>query len=150
MATVEGTSREVLVALYVRDALGVVDPSGLPRLLGTGLPEVAPADPATTWGWMRWWVSIVEPGASFPAPSDELQTAWQERMRHHLDSARNYAAVAHEARREFAPVDSDLRIEVLPLAEWGVWWIGENVVAVDEGLRADGPAFSAALERMRD
>jgi hypothetical protein len=150
MPNAERTSREVLVALYVRDALGIVDPSGLPRLLGTGLPEVDPPDPGVTWAWMRWWVSIVEPGSTFPAPPDELQSAWHELMRHHLDSARTYAAVAHDAAPAFEPVDTDLRIEVLPLAEWGVWWIGENTVAVDEGLRGDAAAFSAALMRMRD
>lgn len=154
MPTAEGTSREVLVALYVRDALGIVDPSGLPRLLGTGLPSAEPASPGVTWAWMRWWVSIVEPGAYAvnelsPAPPDELQSTWDAVLRHHLDSARNYAAVAHDAAPRFAPVDTDLRIEVLPLAEWGIWWIGDGVVAVDEGFRADDAAFSEALARMK-
>ena len=56
----EDASRTVLVALYLRDALGARDPSGLPRLLGTGLPEASPADDRATYWWMRWWISVVE------------------------------------------------------------------------------------------
>ena len=52
----EDASREILVGLYVRDALGVADPSGVPRLLGTGLPDPGPADERTNWWWQRWWL----------------------------------------------------------------------------------------------
>jgi hypothetical protein len=169
----EDASREVLVALYVRDALGIIDPSGLPRLLGTGLPE-APlfSDPMLGWAWARWWAGIVEPASQMPEPPDEVLDAWRSAIRRHLDSARNYAAVAHddhgirEAERMMAGdgdltltelvaareaetgrvASFDLRIEVLPLAEWGIWWIGETVIAVDEGLRHDVPAYRLALQ----
>lgn len=175
---VESASREVLVALYVRDALGIVDPSGLPRLLGTGL--VAPAgppdagagpDPALGWAWTRWWSSIVDPGSQMPEPPDEVLDRWKAAMRHHLDSARNYAAIAHDdhgirsaermlagggdltlthlvAEREAETsrtADFDLRIEVLPLAEQGIWWIADSAIAVDEGLRFDELLYARAL-----
>jgi hypothetical protein len=168
----EDASREVLVALYVRDALGIVDPSGLPRLLGTGLPDVAPlSDPALGWAWARWWASIVEPSSLMPEPPEELLDAWRSAIGRHLDSARTYASVAHddrsirEAERMMAGLGDltltelvaeceaetgriaafDLRIEVLPLAEWGIWWIGETAIAVDEGLRNDVAAYRDAL-----
>jgi hypothetical protein len=169
---VEGASREVLVALYVRDALGIVDPSGLPRLLGTGLTDVPElANPMLGWAWARWWASIVEPASQMPEPPDETLDAWRSAIGRHLDSARTYAAIAHDdhgirsaevmmagggdltltelvAEREAdagRTASFDLRIEVLPLAEWGIWWIGESAIAVDEGLRHDVPAYRQAL-----
>jgi hypothetical protein len=168
----EGASREVLVALYVRDALGILDPSGLPRLLGTGLHEGdAAPDPTVGWAWTRWWASIVEPGSTVPDPPDELLDPWRVAMRRHLDSARTYAAIAHDdhgirtAERMMAgngdltltelvaareaetgrAADFDLRIEVLPLESRGIWWIGETAVAVAEQLREDVPAYRQAL-----
>ena len=168
----EGASREVLVALYVRDALGIVDPSGLPRLLGTGLPDVAPlSDPRLGWAWTRWWAGIVEPASQMPEPPEDVLDAWRSAIGRHLDSARTYAAIAHddhgirsaelmiagggdltltelvtEAEADAGRTAAfDLRIEVLPLAEWGIWWIGEAAIAVDEGLRSDVPAYRDAL-----
>ena len=167
----EGASREVLVALYVRDALGIVDPSGLPRLLGTGLPDaVELSNPMLGWAWARWWASIVEPASEMPEPPEELLDAWRSAIGRHLDSARTYAAIAHddhgirsaeaalaggdlaltelvaEREAETGRVASfDLRIEVLPLAEWGMWWIGEAAIAVDEGLRHDTAAYREAM-----
>ncbi|HWM35049.1 MAG TPA: hypothetical protein VNR36_12520 [Pseudolysinimonas sp.] len=168
----EGASREVLVALYVRDALGIVDPSGLPRLLGTGLtpPRAAP-DAVVGWAWTRWWASIVEPGIEMPGPPEEALDLWRSALRRHLDSARTYAAIAHDdhgirsAERSMAGLDDltltelvaereaergsaadfDLRIEVLPLTARGIWWIAESAIAVDEELREDLGSYRAAL-----
>jgi len=162
---VEHTSREVLVGLYVRDALGVVDPSGLPRVLGTGLPAVAPADDRTNWWWQRWWIDIVEyrsnPGGRIPPPS-KLAEVGDRVLRRHLDDARTWADVvaeqASEARRTrsergdlFPPLPAGarpfrLRIEVLPLTTAGIWWIGESAIAVDELLRDDLSSYVLALE----
>ena len=169
----EGASRDVLVALYLRDAIGIVDPSGLPRMLGTGLPELdAPLDEFSGWAWTRWWVSVIEPDARIPALPETASSAWERIVRRHLDDARTWAAVAHDdhgirvAERMMLD-DGDLtigelvaeretelgrpaaafrlRIEVLPLASSGIWWIAEEAIAVDETLRADLPAYRAAL-----
>jgi hypothetical protein len=149
----------VLVALYLRDALGVADPSGLPRLLGTGLEPVPEADPRLSFGWLRWWIPLIEPDArgwGLPDGDDPFALA----VRRHLDSARAWAAIAHEqyngaaVRRMQQPdtVLSELvseraaalgrephpfrvRIEVLPLTESGVWWIGDEAIAVDDTTR---------------
>jgi hypothetical protein len=163
----EDASREILVGLYVRDALGVADPSGLPRLLGTGLPDVGPADERTNWWWQRWWIAILDPDegrfAGLPA---EFADAGDRALAQHLDDARTWADVAHAAYVEGAPHDLvltevvraweaangraahpfRLRIEVLPLTTAGIWWIGENAIAVDELLRADASSYALAVE----
>ncbi|TPW77604.1 hypothetical protein [Schumannella soli] len=172
----EDASRDVLVALYLRDALGVIDPSGLPRLLGTGLPaSTAPADEMTGWAWIRWWVSVVEPEAGIPALPEHATPAWEAAVHKHLDDARTWADVAHQeygirlaerafsgetgdtdagvlselvAEREQAAgthADFDLRIEVLPLTTAGIWWIGDNAIAVDELLREKPDDYRQAL-----
>jgi len=155
----EDSSREVLVALYLRDALGVVDPSGLPRLLGTGLGDVPETDPRLSFGWLRWWIPLIEPDArgwEFPDGDDPFAVA----VRRHLDSARAWATVAHEQYNGAAiarmqrpdtvlnelvtertavvgrePRHFRLRIEVLPLTASGVWWIGDEAIAVDDTSR---------------
>jgi hypothetical protein len=166
----ENASRDVLVALYLRDALGVVDPSGLPRMLGTGLPEPAGTpDPGLAFGWMRWWIPLIEPDATgwgLPDGDDPFSIA----VRPHLDSARAWATVAHEqyngsaiarmqgpdtalhevvAEREAALGRASrpwrLRIEVLPLAASGIWWIGDDVIAVDETTRNEPILYRDAL-----
>ena len=165
----ESASREILVGLYVRDALGVIDPSGLPKLLGTGLHDPGPADERTNWWWQRWWVAILDPdeGRHVGIPS-ELADVGDAALRRHLDDARTWADVAHEAHNEAAATRHDLtlghvvaereaalgrkvrpfrlRIEVLPLTTAGIWWIGENAIAVDELLRADLASYALALE----
>lgn len=167
----EGASREILVGLYVRDALGVADPSGLPRLLGTGLRDPGPADERTNWWWQRWWIAILDPdeGRHTGLPSDFGEIG-ERALSRHLDDARAWADVAHDAHGEAAAERSPgdltlnhvvgereevlgraarpfrLRIEVLPLTTAGIWWIGENAIAVDELLRADSASYALALE----
>jgi hypothetical protein len=163
----EDASAGVLVALYLRDALGVVDVSGLPRLRGTGLPEAEPADMRVSWAWMRWWIATVEDDSPrFPLLADD-DDATARAVGRHLDSARTWAGVAHLAYGERERERRDLtlghvvrereaelgrrarpfrlRIEVLPLAESGLWWIGENAIAVDEALRDEPILYADAL-----
>lgn len=160
----EGTSREVLVGLYVRDALGVADPSGLPRLLGTGLPDPGPADERTNWWWQRWWIEIIDSDGEVARPPlpPEFAEAGDRALRRHLDDARTWADVAVEQaddarlRRlragDFVPSPPEgaapfrLRIEVLPLTTAGIWWIGSEAIAVDELLRDDTASYELALE----
>ena len=167
----EDASRDVLVALYLRDALGIVDPSGLPRLLGTGLPAVPPPDDVVGWAWTRWWVSVIEPDQNMPELPDDIAERWQPALRRHLDDARTFAGVAHDeysihtmermmadggdltitelvAEREAEigrVAEFGLRIEILPLTTAGIWWIAESAIAVDEQLRDDLPSYRAAL-----
>jgi hypothetical protein len=168
----EDASREVLTALYLRDALGIVDPSGLPRLLGTGLPAAAaPVDEMTAWAWTRWWVSIIEPDARMMPLPESATPAWERAVRRHLDDARTWADVASqehgiqlaermmagegdliltETVREVEEATGrvaafDLRIEVLPLTTAGIWWIAESAIAVDELLRYDRDAYRVAI-----
>lgn len=172
----EGASREILVGLYVRDALGVADPSGLPRLLGTGLSDPGPADERTHWWWQRWWIAILDPdeGRHAGLPT-EFAEIGDRALAKHLDDARTWAEVAHDAHVEaggermrtgdltFNHVVREweestgrtarpfrLRVEVLPLTTAGIWWIGENAIAVDELLRADTASYALALEPIVD
>ena len=158
----EGTSREVLVGLYVRDALGVIDPSGLPRLLGTGLRDAGPADETTNWWGQRWWMDIVESRDDRVPPPPQFAEVGDRALRAHLDDARTWADVVSEqagvSRLErlvrgdrLPPVPEGsrpfrLRVEVLPLTTAGIWWIGENAIAVDELLRDDLSSYVLALE----
>jgi hypothetical protein len=92
-------------------------------------------------------------------------------LKRHLDDARTWADVAHEAHAEAALARMKvgdltlnhvvrgreaalgrparpfrLRIEVLPLTTAGIWWIGEHAIAVDELLRGDLSSYGLALE----
>ena len=165
----ENASREILVGLYVRDALGVADPSGLPRLLGTGLPDAGPADERTNWWWQRWWIAILDPDEGrFSGPPAAFADVGDRALKRHLDDARTWADVVHAAHGEAAMRRRDLtlthavrewearngrlarpfrlRVEVLPLTTAGLWWIGENAIAVDELLRDDTSSYALALE----
>lgn len=166
----EDASRPVLVALYLRDALGIVDPSGLPRMLGTGLATpTAPVDARLAFGWMRWWIPLIEPDAhDWGLPDDD--EPFSRAIRRHLDDARAWAAVAHEqyngsaiarmqepdtvlpdlvVEREAALGRPSrpwrLRIEVLPLAASGIWWIGDDTIAVDDATRDEPILYRDAL-----
>lgn len=67
----EESSRDVLVALYIRDVLDVRPPSGLPRLE----PRIGAAEHARTMReqrvleiqWEHWWQTVVEP-RTHPSP----------------------------------------------------------------------------------
>ncbi|MGV3713524.1 hypothetical protein [Pseudolysinimonas sp.] len=156
----EGTSREVLVGLYVRDALGVIDPSGLPRLLGTGLRDAGSADETVNWWWQRWWMDIVDARDDRIPPPPQFAEVGDRLLRQQLDDARTWAdVVADQAevsrlerlvRGDAFPLDVPptlrLRVEVLPLTTAGIWWIGENAIAVDELLRDDSSSYALALE----
>jgi hypothetical protein len=163
----EDASVPVLTVLYLRDALGIVDPGGLPRLEATGLPPTEPPDPRVGWAWTRWWISTIEADRPRFALLPEFDDAFEGAIRRHLDSARAWAQVAHRVYGERAAGRHDLtiqavvrereaelgrrarpfrlRIEVLPLVEPGLWWIGENAVAVDEAVRAEPVLYADAL-----
>lgn len=39
----------------------------------------------------------------------------------------------------------ELNVQILPLTQRGVWWIGDLTIAVTDGLRSDVVAFDAAI-----
>ena len=115
---------------------------------------------------MRWWITTVEEDSPrFPTlPEDDDASA--RAVGRHLDSARTWASIAHRMHNERASGGDltltdvvrereaelgrrarpfRLRIEVLPLTESGLWWIGENAIAVDEALRDEPILYADAL-----
>ena len=129
-------------------------------------------DDRLSYGWLRWWIPLVEPDAGplwqFPDGEDPFARA----VRPHLDSARAWADVAHqqhngsviarmqrpddvaiqelvsEREAELGRVSHPfrLRIEILPLATSGIWWIGDDAIAVDETTRNEPILYRDALE----
>lgn len=63
------------------------------------------------------------------------------------DSYRAYAGTIAEHEREVGrrAHSFELNVEVLPLRQAGVWWIGSMTVAVTDSLRADAAAFDDAI-----
>jgi hypothetical protein len=167
---VEDASTAVLTALYVRDALGIPDPGGIPELRGTGLPVVADApDMRVAWAWTRWWMSVVEDDRPrLPVFDDDADVGFATRVRPHLDSARAWAQVVHRAHADRSAAGDQptldaivaeretelgrparpfrLRVEVVPFAAPGLWWIGENAIAVDDTTRWEPVLYADALE----
>lgn len=62
-------------------------------------------------------------------------------------SYRGYASAIAEHERQVGrrAHSFELNVQVLPLAQRGVWWIGSLTVAVTDGLRGDVAAFDAAI-----
>jgi hypothetical protein len=62
-------------------------------------------------------------------------------------SYRAYASAIAEHERQVGrrAHPFELNVQVLPLAQRGLWWIGSLTVAVTDGLRGDVVAFDAAI-----
>mgnify|MGYP003397161536 FL=1 len=62
-------------------------------------------------------------------------------------SYRGYASAIAGFEREVGrrAHSFDLNVQVLPLQQRGVWWIGSLTIAVTDGLRADVAAFDTAI-----
>jgi hypothetical protein len=184
----EDAGEPVLIALYLRQVLGVRSPDELPHLRGIPsrpTPARSEDDQALLERqWREYWAMTVEPQAH-PSPvplelvdefdtlialpagtADELRAA----ITPHADAALAYArefsnryrrdaeakpgvsyrayagAIAEHERRVGRRAHSfELNVQVLPLAQRGVWWIGSLTVAVTDGLRGDVVAFDAAI-----
>ena len=63
------------------------------------------------------------------------------------DSYRAYASAIAEHERQVGrrAHSFELNVQVLPLTQRGVWWIGSLTIAVTDGLRGDVVAFDAAI-----
>lgn len=179
----EDAGLPVLIALYLRQALGIRFPEELPHLRRLAPPEESDTSPLEQ-QWRGFWELTVEPQAHpSPVPLElvdgfdmlialptegfaELQAAIlphgkdavayarsaHDRYRAGLGtgtgtSYRAYAgAIAEHERRVGRRAHSfELNVQVLPLTQRGVWWIGSLTVAVTDGLRSDIAAFDAAI-----
>ena len=62
-------------------------------------------------------------------------------------SYRAYASAIAEHERQVGrrAHSFELNVQVLPLTQRGVWWIGSLTIAVTDGLRGDVVAFDAAI-----
>ncbi|MET0725793.1 MAG: zinc-binding alcohol dehydrogenase [Leifsonia sp.] len=183
----EDAAVPVLLALWLRERLGLASPTGLPHLRGVERgPAAADMDAHDRLErqWRDWWAMTLEPEAH-PSPvplqlvdgygtsiaiatsgAEDLHaaivpfaaeaTAWAEsasatyaRAGHAkpADRYRGYAGTIAEHEREVGrrAHSFELNVEVLPLDERGVWWIGSLTVAVTDTLRTDAAAFDAAI-----
>jgi hypothetical protein len=184
----EDAGRQVLLALYLRQVLGIRSPDELPHLRGIpprvsserGEDEQALLERQ----WREYWAMTVEPTAH-PSPvplelvdgfetlvalpaegSDVLRAAIEPfaaealafsqsaHERYRKDSAakpgvsyRAYASAIAEHERQVGrrAHSFELNVQVLPLTQRGVWWIGSLTIAVTDGLRGDVVAFDAAI-----
>ena len=178
----------VLLALYLRQAIGVRSPDELPHLRGvparTGPERDEEAQARLERQWREYWAMTVEPTAH-PSPvplelvdgfatlvalpsegSDVLKAAimpyagealafsQSAHERYRKDSAakpgvsyRAYASAIAEHERQVGrrAHSFELNVQVLPLTQRGVWWIGSLTIAVTDGLRGDVVAFDAAI-----
>lgn len=184
----EDAAQPVLVALYLRQVLGIRSPDELPalrRIVPTPAPERSDAvQLQLEREWREYWAMTVEPQAHpSPVPLElidgfetlvALPVDGAEHLRReigaHADDAVDFARHAHgrysreaAARpgvsyRAYASAIAaherivgrrahsfELNVQVLPLAQRGVWWIGSLTVAVTDGLRADVAAFDSAI-----
>lgn len=183
----EDAGQQVLLALYLRQVLGIRSPDELPHLRGIP-PRASDRDEAAQAllerQWREYWAMTVEPQAH-PSPvpldlvdgfktmlalpsegCDELRAA----VTPHAAEALAFAQSAYARYRRDAPSGTgtayrayasaiaeherqigrrahsfELNVQVLPLAQRGVWWIGSLTIAVTDGLRGDVVAFDAAI-----
>jgi len=185
----EDAGQPVLVALYLRQMLGIRSPDELPML--RGIPPVPPTIGRTEAEqelldnqWRDFWAMTVEPrGHRSPVPLDlvdgfddlvALPVKGAEELRRAIIpygpaavafaqsvnaryakdvkakpgvSYRAYASAIAEYERQVGRRAHafELNVQVLPLAQRGVWWIGALTIAVTDGLRGDVVAFDAAI-----
>ncbi|MDQ1172553.1 hypothetical protein QE430_000860 [Microbacterium testaceum] len=184
----EDAAQSVLVALYLRQVIGIRAPEELPALRRVPAPlTVSRSDDAQARlerEWREFWAMTVEPQAH-PSPVplelidgfDTLVTlpegraeALRAAISDHADDAVEFARLSHDrysreaaarpgvSYRAYAGAIAaherivgrrahsfELNVQVLPLAQRGVWWIGSLTVAVTDGLRGDVAAFDTAI-----
>ena len=180
----EDAGQPVLVALYLRQVLGIRSPQELPHLRDIPPGVRSEYDDTATLDrlWLTYWEMTVEPQAhTSPVPLElvdgfdmlvalpvegfaELQAAIaphgadavafaraaHARYRAGLGTGASYRAYAsaiaeHERAVGRRAHSFELNVQVLPLTQRGVWWIGALTVAVTDGLRGDIVAFDAAI-----
>ena len=184
----EDAGQPVLLALYLRQVVGIRSPEELPTLrrVPTWATEQRSEREQARLEreWREYWAMTVEPQAHpSPVPLElvdgfdtllALPAGGSETLRAaitpHADEALSFARYAHgrytrdaTARpgvsyRAYASAIAvherqvgrrahsfELNVQILPLAQRGVWWIGSLTVAVTDTLRSDVAAFDAAI-----
>jgi len=185
----EDASQPVLLALYLRQMLGLRTPEELPSLRGVASVQTTRPDEEQALlerQWREYWAMTVEPQAHPSAVPLELvddfatllalpstgaaelrravapfsteavanardaHAAYVARESGHHTGAASYRAYAsviaeHERRVGRRAHSFELNVQVLPLAQRGLWWIGSLTIAVTDGLRRDVAAFDAAI-----
>ncbi len=183
----EDASHPVLLALCLRQLLGIRSPAELPSL--RGIPprtndRTHEAQDALEEQWGTYWDLTVEPQAHpskvplelvggfetlialpidgfdelrraiAPHASEAMALSQTMHARYRKDavakpgtSYRAYASAIAEHERQVGrrAHSFELNVQVLPLTQRGVWWIGALTVAVTDGLRQDVVAFDAAI-----
>jgi len=184
----EDAAQSVLLALYVRQVIGIRSPDELPTLrrvpINAHPSRSEDAQARLEREWREYWAMTVEPQAH-PSPVpleliDGFETlvalpsagsaTLREAIAPHAADAVDFARLAnsrytreasarpgvsyrayasaiaeHERRVGRRAHSFELNVQVLPLAQRGVWWIGSLTVAVTDGLRADVAAFDSAI-----
>ena len=184
----EDAAQSVLVALYLRQVLGIRSPEELPALRRIPPPMITSDTDAAhaqlEREWRGFWAMTVEPqahpspvplelvdgfGGLIALPVDGADTL-RRAVTAHADDALDFARLAHDrysresaarpgvSYRAYASAIAahertvgrrahsfELNVQVLPLTQRGVWWIGSLTVAVTDGLRSDVVAFDAAI-----
>jgi hypothetical protein len=170
----EDASRPVLVALYLRHVLGLRAPADLPTVRGLpliGTSRAADEQERLESEWAELWAMTIEPQAH-PSPVplelvDGFETllalpegsgALRRAIAPHARDAVAYSTAEHDAYRRLASASTgasyrvgrpahpfELNVQVLPLTQRGVWWVGALTVAVTDGLRGDPSAFDTAI-----
>ncbi|HET8926928.1 MAG TPA: zinc-binding alcohol dehydrogenase [Microbacterium sp.] len=183
----EDAAQPVILALYLRQVLGIRSPDELPHLRGI-TPRANDRDEDAQAllerQWREYWAMTVEPQAhpsqvpldlvdgfetlvALPVEGAEvLRTAMAPHAveavaysqsvnaRYAKDAAakpgvsyRAYASAIAEHERQVGrrAHSFELNVQVLPLTQRGVWWIGSLTIAVTDGLRGDVVAFDSAI-----
>lgn len=183
----EDAGQAVLIALYLRQVLGIRSPDELPHLRGIP-PRTIDRDAETharlEREWREYWAMTVEPQAHpSPVPLElvdgfetlvalpvEGSQVLREAIAPHAGEAVAFSQSAHSryakdaaakpgvSYRAYASAIAEheravgrrahsfeLNVQVLPLSQRGVWWIGSLTIAVTDGLRGDVVAFDAAI-----
>ncbi len=88
--------------------------------------------------------------APFGADAVAYSRDANERYRQSVGTGASYRAYAsaiaqHERSSGRRAHSFELNVQILPLTQRGVWWIGALTIAVTDGLRHDVAAFDAAI-----
>ncbi|MGF3053186.1 zinc-binding alcohol dehydrogenase [Microbacterium sp. YY-03] len=188
----EEASHAVIIALYVRQALGIRGQHDLPTLRNAPIANPIRSDAehdALERQWRSYWEMTVEPrahthsgpldlvdgfddfvalpitganelrAAMVPLAAAAMAYATQAGQRYFDESSRR----GGEARRPYVNAismlrrtsgrsaqDFELNVEVLPLSQRGVWWIGSLTIAITDSVRSDVVAFDSALAAVVD
>lgn len=185
----EDAGQPVLVALYLRQVLGIRSPQELPHLrdIPPGLRSEYDDTATLDRLWLSYWEMTVEPQAHtspvplelvdgfdmlVALPTDGFEALHSAIVPHGADAV-SYARAASERYHARAQADArsggsayrayasaiaqhernsgrrahsfELNVQVLPLTQRGVWWIGALTVAVTDSLRTDIAAFDTAI-----